>query len=256
MNIKLKDLNINYTVSGEGEAYLLLHGWGANIELYNGITDNISTYAKVYAIDLPGFGKSEEPKEGWNVDQFVDFVIEFIEKMGIEKVNLIGHSFGGRIIIKLLNRAQLKFKTGKVILIGSAGIKHKLSFKKKIKVKMYKIGKKILSFKLIQKIFPNKLEKLKQKSGSEDYRNASPIMKQCLVKCINEDLTDLLYSINNEVLLIWGENDTQTPLQDGKMMNKLIKNSGLVQIKYGTHYVFLEQTQYVNRIIDAFIKTK
>lgn len=256
MNIKVKNLDINYTINGEGEAYLLLHGWGANMELYKGITDNISKYAKIYAIDLPGFGKSEEPKEGWNVDQFVDLIIEFIEKIKIKKVNLIGHSFGGRIIIKLLNRSELKFETGKVILIGSAGIKHKLSLKKKIKVRMYKLGKKVLSLKLVQKIFPNKLEELKQKSGSPDYRNASPIMKQCLVKCINEDLTNLLSNIKNEVLLIWGENDTETPLQDAKIMNKLIKNSGLVEIKYGTHYVFLEQTQYVNRIIDAYIKTK
>ncbi len=254
MKIKIKDININYTVNGEGENYLLLHGWGANIDLYNGITNHIAKYAKVYAIDLPGFGKSDEPQKGLSLDEFVELVIEFIKKMGIEKINLIGHSFGGRLIIKMLNRKDLNFEIDKVILMGSAGIKHELSFNKKMKIKTFKIGKKILSNKIVKKIFPGMLDKFISISGSPDYRNASLVMKECMKMAVNEDLTHLLPEIKNEVLLIWGENDTETPIEDGILMNKLIKNSGLVKIKNGTHFVFIEQTQYINNIIDAFIK--
>ncbi|HOZ54547.1 MAG TPA: alpha/beta hydrolase [Clostridia bacterium] len=254
MRIKIKDININYTVNGEGDNYLLLHGWGANIDLYKGITNNIAKYAKVFALDLPGFGKSDEPEKGWSLDDFVEFIIEFIEKMEIKKVNLIGHSFGGRVIIKMLNRKDLNFEIEKVILIGSAGIKHELSFNKKMKIRTFKIGKKILSNKIVKKAFPDLLDKFISRSGSSDYRNASPVMKECMKKAVNEELTNLLPEIKNEVLLIWGENDTETPIEDGILMNKLIKNSGLVKIRNGSHFVFIEQTQYVNKIIDAFLR--
>lgn len=249
-------LEINYIVKGEGNPIFLLQGWGTNIDIYNALINGMSTYSKVYALDLPGFGNSSEPKESWNLDQYVDFIIKFIHKFDIKELDLLGHSFGGRIIIKLLNRKDLDFKINKVILIGSAGIKHNLSFSQKIKVKIFKIGKIISKNKLVSKIFGKRIEHYKQNAGSEDYRNATPIMKECMVKTINEDLTNLLPNIAQETLLIWGEKDDATPLSDGILMSKLIKGSGLVEIKGASHYVFLEKPGYVNSIIESFLKSQ
>lgn len=148
----------------------------------------------------------------------------------------------------------MNFKINKIVLIGSAGIVHKKSLKLKIKIYSFKFCKKIVQLKIIKRFFPNSLNKLKNKFGSEDYKNASQILKQSLVKLINEDLKDCMPKIKVPTLLIWGEKDTATPLSDAKIMEKLIPDAGLVTIKNCTHYVFLENPYYVNIIIETFLK--
>lgn len=253
MKTSINGLDINFIKQGEGKNVLILPGWGTTIDTYKVMMDSISTYANVYCIDMPGFGDSEEPKEAWNTDDFVEFIIKFIENQKIEELDLIGHSNGGRIIIKLMNRKDIKFKVNKIILIGSAGIVHKKKLSQKIRIKLFKIGKSILNIKLIKKFFPNLLEKFKNSFGSTDYKNASPIMKQTLVKLINEDTRNLLPNINVPTLLIWGVNDTATPIEDGELMEKLIPDAGLVRIDNCSHYVFIEKAVYVNKIISTFL---
>lgn len=249
----IKNLTINYIKKGYGKNVLILPGWGTTINTYMPLINSISNYANIYCLDMPGFGNSEEPDTYWNLDNYVDFIIDFIKSQNIQDLDLIGHSNGGRIIIKLMNRIDLNFNVNKIILIGSAGIVHKKSQSKKFKIKIFKLGKKIVEIKPIKTMFPNLLSKLQNKFGSEDYKNASPVMKKTLVNLINEDLRELLPNIKVPTLLIWGENDTETPLQDGELMEKLIPDSGLVKIKNCTHYVFLEQTAYVNSIISTFL---
>ena len=205
---------------------------------------------------MPGCGDSEEPKTGWDLDKYISFIIKFIEKLNIKELDLIGHSNGGKIIIKLMSNKNLNFKVGKIILIGSAGVVHKKSFKQMLKIKLYKILKKILQLKLIQKFFPNLIINLKNHMGSEDYRNATPIMRDTLVKLVNTDVTKYLKDINRPTLLIWGEQDTATPIGDGEIMEKLIPDAGLVRIPNCSHYVFIEQAQYVNKIIYTFLNGK
>lgn len=255
INIKttIKNLCINYIKRGNGRNVLILPGWGTTINTYMPLINSISNYANVYCLDMPGFGSSQEPDTDWNLDNYVDFIIEFIESQNIQELDLIGHSNGGRIIIKLMSRANLNFNVNKIILIGSAGIVHKKSKLQELKIKILKLGKNIIETKPIKTIFPNLLSKLKNKVGSEDYKNASPIMKKTLVNLINEDLQKFLPNIKVPTLLIWGENDTATPLQDGELMEKFIPDSGLIKIKNCSHYAFLEQTAYVNSIISNFL---
>lgn len=253
MEIYIDELKINYISKGKGKNVLLLHGWGVNIDLYKNLINELAKTCNVYALDMPGFGKSDEPKEIWNVDKYVDLVEKFIKKLDLKEIDLIGHSFGGRVIIKLANKNRLKFKINRIILLGSAGIKPKLKLHKRIKVKVYKICKKIATTKFIQKKYPNLIEKVKSKFGSEDYKNASNIMKGSLVQVVNEDLTDMIHNITNETLLIWGSCDEATPIEDGRKMNSLIKKSKLIEIEGATHYAFLENPLYVNKIISEFL---
>lgn len=253
MEIEIKDLKISYIEQGDGRAVLILPGWGTNTNVYVGLVNYISTYAKAICIDMPGFGKSEEPKEAWDLNKYVDFVIDFIESKEIKELDIIGHSNGGRIAIRLMNRKNLNFTVRKIVLIGSAGIVHKKSLKVRLKIRTYKIGKKILGSKPVKKIFPKALEKFQSRAGSEDYRNSSPILRQSMVKLINEDLQDELQNVNAPTLLIWGENDTATPIKDAEIMEKKIPDSGLVRCSGCSHYVFLERPGYVNTVIQAFL---
>ncbi len=248
-------LKINYIVEGEGELVVLLHGWGANITLFDNLIHLMSTKYKVLAMDMPGFGASDEPKEIWNVDNYADFVIDFVKDFAEnENVTFLGHSFGGRVIFKINARENLPFKIKKLILVDAAGVKPKKTFKQKVKQAVYKFTKKILTSKLFTKLFPNAMDNLRKKNGSADYLAASPTMRQVLVKVVNEDLTHLFPLVTVPTLLIWGRNDTATPVSDAELMEKQMKDAGLVVLENCGHYSFLEQQYTFNRVISSFMK--
>lgn len=254
MNKTINNININYVDKGEGDLVVLLHGWGSNIKLFANLIDLLSAKYRVLAMDMPGFGESEEPPSAWCVDDYASFVIDFIKDYAPEKVVLLGHSFGGRVIIKLNSRNDLPFEIAKVILVDSAGILPPKTNKKSWKTRKYKIGKAILSTKIAQKIAPDALENFRKKMGSADYAAASPLMRQVLVKTVNEDLEPLLPNIKCPTLLVWGVNDTATPLSDGEKMEKLIPDAGLVKLENAGHYSFLEQQYTFNRVMCSFMK--
>lgn len=249
----IKNLKINYIKKGIGKTVLIIPGWGATINVYKTLIEDISEYASVYCLDMPGVGDSDELINSWSLDDYVSFIIDFIEEQNIKELDLIGHSNGGRVIIKLMGNKKVKFKVNKIILIGSAGIVHRKTMSQKIRIKTFKICKKILQINPIKAIFPNLLLKFKNSFGSEDYRNASPVMKETLVKLINEDVREYLPKVKVPTLLIWGEKDTATPIVDGEIMEKLIPDAGLVRIENCSHYVFLERPAYINKIIYTFL---
>jgi len=252
LNKIIDGLNINYICEGEGETVLLLHGWGSNITLFQSMIGLLSQKYKVLAMDMPGFGESDEPAEPWDVDRYVDFVLEFLKDYDFDSITLLGHSFGGRVIIKLCSR-ELDFKVKKVILVDSAGVKPEKTTAQKIKGNAYKMGKKLLSTSAAQKLFPDALENLRNKSGSADYRAASPIMRQTLVKVVNEDLCELMPAVTCPTLLVWGKNDDATPLSDGQLMEKLMPEAALVTLDNAGHYSFLDSQLLFNCVLASFM---
>ena len=254
MFTEIGGIKINYDVRGQGEPVLLLHGWGANIKLFDNLMSLLAAKYQVFALDMPGFGESMEPPAPWCVDDYTDFVLKFIEEQGIKKATLLGHSFGGRVIIKMLSRGSLPFEPLRVILVDAAGIKPKRKLKNVIKVRIFKMSKWVLALPPVKKLYPDALEQLRKKNGSADYNAASPLMRQCLVRVVNEDLTHLLPNIKVPTLLVWGENDTDTPLKDGQLMEQLIPDAGLVTLKNVGHFSFLEQQFTFNRVIASFMK--
>lgn len=250
----VNNIKINYEQKGNGDLIVLLHGWGSNIKLFANLIDLLSKKYTVVAMDMPGFGESQEPPSAWCVDDYVDFVIDFLKDYSNKEIMFLGHSFGGRVIIKLNSRKNLDFKVSKVILVDSAGIMPPKSNKKSFRTRKYKFFRSILSTGIMQKIAPDALEKLRVKYGSADYAAASPLMRQVLVKVVNEDLEPLIPNIKCPTLLVWGVNDTATPLSDGEKMEKLIKDSGLVKLENAGHYSFLEQQYTFNRVMCSFMK--
>jgi pimeloyl-ACP methyl ester carboxylesterase len=105
-------------------------------------------------------------------------------------------------------------------------------------------------------LFPNLEDNLKNKFGSADYNSASNIMKETLVKLVNEDLTDKLTSINVPTLLIWGDKDTATPIEHAKIMNEKIKDSGLVVYKNCSYFSFIENKEKTILIFKSFLNIK
>ena len=253
LNINIHGLNINYICEGEGETVVLLHGWGSNINLFKGMTELLKKKYRVIAPDMPGFGLSDEPRTPWCVSDYADFIIEFLSHFDVKSAVFLGHSFGGRVIFKLFEKDNLPFNIPKVILVDSAGVKPKKKLSQKIKIITYKTGKKVLKTHIMQSLFPDALDKFSSKSGSADYRAASPMMRQTMVRVVNEDLTHIFPRVSCPALLIWGENDTATPVSDAEIMEKLMPDAGKVVLKNCGHYSFIDDSYTFLRVLASFM---
>lgn len=253
--IEIDGLKIAYEETGKlsGMPVILLHGWGCNYTTVRSIARSLEDGMRVISMDLPGHGKSEEPKTVWGTQDFADLVLKFIEKLRLENPSLIGHSFGGRTSIAAAAKADTD-KFWKIVLVDSAGVKPKRSLKYYYKVYSYKAIKK-LSFLLLGKEKAQKeIEKRLKKNGSADYQAASPMMRAIMSKCVNEDLKKIMPKIKAPTLLIWGENDTATPLSDAKKMEKLIPDAGLVAFPNSGHYSFLDNPGGFKAVLREFFK--
>ena len=248
MTIDAQGQSIHYEEMGAGEVVLLLHGWGTDLTLFRPLMELLARKYRVVALDFPGFGQSPEPTTAWCVDDYADCVLAFLNALDITACSMLGHSFGGRVMIKIAARGLPEPKLQKLILTGAAGIKHQQSEEAKKRAKRYQTGKKLLA------PFPKLLEKHRSKHGSADYRAASPMMRQVLVKTVNEDLSPLLPKVAPPPLLIWGRNDTATPIEDGQRMEAEIPGAGLAVIENAGHYAFLEQQAQFLRIIASFMQ--
>ncbi|MCL2083161.1 MAG: alpha/beta hydrolase [Oscillospiraceae bacterium] len=237
--------NIHCTAQGSGPPLLFLHGWGVGHEVYMPLLRHLGQSFTVWAPDLPGFGTSAPPDVAWDAGKYAGFVGEFCAVNSLVNPVCIGHSNGGRILLKLLGSASPAIAPSKLVLIDSAGIKPKRPLSYYIKVYGYKAAKILL------KPFPEIREKYISKKGSEDYRRACPVMRATMSKLLAEDLTPVLHLVKPPPLLIWGEGDTATPLSDAKKMEKLISGAGVAALP-GGHWAFLEQLPATCKILDSF----
>lgn len=257
MNIEIDGYNIAYKITGPEDSEdtaIILQGWGTHLGIYDSVANCINNKYKVVQFDFPGFGASDEPREAWGVDDYTDFFCKLLKALNIKKATLIGHSYGGRVIIKLANRDNIPIEINNIVLIDSAGIMAKKTFAQKMRIKRYKFLKRILNMKVIYALFPELIDDWRSRQGSADYRNASPMMRQCLVKAVNEDLTELLSGIKQDTLLIWGDLDTATPISDAKKMEELIPSSGLAVIEGTGHFSFLEKPIVFSNIMKAYFQ--
>lgn len=240
MKINIENVEINYIQYGneKGKDILLLHGWGQNIEMMKPVGDNFQDRFRISILDLPGFGESEEPKKPWMLEDYKRMLEEFIKKTKIKKPIIIGHSFGGRLAIKYSANNNID----KLVLFGSPCIrkKEKLS----LSTRILKGLKKLPGLNEFG-------EYMKKYIGSRDYKAASPIMRETLVQIINEDLSKCAKEIEEPTLLIWGENDTEAPLEDAKDLEKIMPDAALITLQ-GTHYAYLENLGQVVNILNNF----
>ncbi|WP_045114211.1 alpha/beta fold hydrolase [Microscilla marina] len=248
--IDIQNIPIHYKITGSGPNLLLLHGWGCDLEIFKPIQDHFSQRFTTYSIDFPGFGKTPNPPEPWSTEEYAALTEQFISALNITNPILLGHSFGGRVSIRLsAKHASIQ----KVILTGGAGLKPKRKLDYYVKVYSYKIIKNIFKLPILRNYSEQVLEKYRKKSGSSDYKNASGVMRQTLVKVVNEDLRHLLPKMQASTLLVWGEHDTATPLAHAKIMEKEIPDAGLAVLKNTGHYGFLEKRAEFLIIVDHFI---
>ncbi|MDE6559195.1 MAG: alpha/beta hydrolase [Muribaculaceae bacterium] len=246
-------VRIHYTDTGNpnGNPIIIMHGYGCNVTTVASIATILEPGMRVINIDLPGHGQSDEPPFIWGVDDYTKCIEQLIDRLHLKNVSLIGHSFGGRIGILLSSRNK---DVKKLVLVDAAGIKPHRTLGYYSKVYFYKTIKRILPALLGKNLGEKLLEKYRGKAGSSDYQQSSPIMRGVMSKCINEDLKSVMPSIKAPTLLIWGSDDTATPLSDAKTMEKLIPDAGLVAFEHCGHYSFLDNPIGFRAVLTEFFK--
>ena len=234
---------MEFDVVGDGKINVIfLHGWGAGKNSFLWLKDYL-TNAKLHFASLDGFDGTPPPKDVTIAD-YAKRLRQYIDGNHLQSVFLVGHSFGGRIAIEYC----AYYHVDGLILVDSAGIKPKFSFKKSWAVLKYKMTKRLIKIGLIKKQALGKF-------GSSDYKNASDEMKKVFLSAVNYDQTKLLSKIRVSTLIVWGNEDKETPMYMAKKLNKKIKNSELVVLD-GGHFSFLNEPYRFYKVIDYFIKTK
>lgn len=236
---EIDGLRVRHVKEGSGPAVVVLHGWGASIETVASIVSGLASVAEVHALDLPGFGESEPPAQAWGVEDYRRFLVRFMDAVGVERAAFIGHSNGGRVAIALAATPPDAGRVSKLLLVDSAGIRPKRGFTYYRKVGMAKVGKHAARW--LGPPGRRLRELLVGRAASADYAAASPAMRPTLVRLVNSDLRELLPQIAAPTLLIWGSEDTATPLADAQLMERLIPDAGLVVFEGAGHYSYLDQ---------------
>lgn len=250
-DISIEGVNLHYTDSETGgKVIILMHGWGCNHTTLASIERvALACGYRVINVDFPGFGDSQEPDTVWGVEEYTRQMEKFISTLGIKNPSLLGHSFGGRVGILFASRN----KVDKLILVDAAGVKPHRTLRYYWKVYTFKLMKHLMYLVYGKEKAEQLLDVRRAKAGSSDYANASPMMRRILSKVVNEDLTRSMPGIKAPTLLIWGENDTATPLRDAKVMETLIPDAGLVSFPNCGHYSFLDNPRQFAAVLQSFL---
>ena len=255
MQTQIQGLSTHYIdLPGEKGPVLFLHGWGAHIGLYRPVFDLLQELGyRVVAFDMPGVGKTDEPKAPLTVADYVSFTLEFCRHVGLEQAILMCHSHGGRIALSMLTDKTCPVLCKKAVFFDATGVRKPASAAKKLQQAGYKAMKVLGTSKLTAPLFGDLYAEMRDKRSSADYKAASPVMRQTMNNVLPADFTDKMPSITAEVLLIWGENDTATPLEHGQIMEKLIPNSGLAVIRGAGHFSFADNWPQFSAVLRAFL---
>jgi pimeloyl-ACP methyl ester carboxylesterase len=232
---------------------LCLHGWGGSSASFTELRDALKgTDLQILTPDLPGFGNEPEPKHPFTVDDYADWVIDWLTKQSPvsslqSPIFLLGHSHGGRISIKLT--AGNRLPVAHLFLCASAGIRRPRHIKRIIGLTLAKTGKFFLSIPGMRTLQPLGKKLLYRLVRVHDYEKASPIMRDTLINVTEEDLRPLLQTIHVPTDIFWGTDDGMTPYADAKLMQRKISGSVLHTYPGIRHNVHREKAKEIAEII-------
>jgi pimeloyl-ACP methyl ester carboxylesterase len=246
--ITVGGLEVAHAVSGDGPAVLALHGWGASIDSFWPVAEQLGARGfRVYVLDLPGFGQSAPPPEPWGVPEYADFVVAYLDSQHLARVHLLGHSFGGRI--SLILGAEYPERVDKIVLANSAGVRPPDNL---VRDAVVKAAKSVLSLPGLNRLYESARRKAYEQLGATDYLEAGDL-RETFVKVIGQDLLPYAARISRPTLLIWGDRDEDTPLWQARQLEKTIPDAGLVVFQGAGHFSYLERLPDYLRVVTHFL---
>lgn len=230
---------------------LILPGWGSNSQRWQKVKELLQEKGiEVLILDLPGFGFTPSPPKPWGRDDYLNWIFQQIKEKNWQKFNLLGHSFGGGLAVKMA--AENPNLIEKLILISPAIIKRK-SLKTYLFYWFAYFGKKIFSLPLLEKLQPQAQWFIYKLAGTSDYYLADRIMKETMKKIAKENLEIILEKVKVPTLILWGKRDDVLPLKDAYKIKEKIKNSKLKILPRSKHSPHREEPEELAERIIKFL---
>jgi len=236
---------------GDGQPVLALHGWGGSIQSFWPVAERLSPQGyRVHILDLPGFGQSAPPPHTWGVMDYARFVEAYMESAGLEQAAILGHSFGGRIALILA--ATYPQRVRKMILADSAGLRTPPTARQALRNVAARTVRGALTLAHLDRVRTALQERYNARYASEDYL-ATGALRETFLRVIEEDLTGYAARVHVPTVLIWGDQDADTPLWQGRKLEELIPDAGLIVFQGAGHFAYLERLADYVRIVDHFL---
>lgn len=248
MYIRIDNRKIHFKKVGKGPPILFVHGWGGSIYSLHPVAQLAAKKYTAYTIDLPGFGKSDNPPPHWGVEGYADVIKLFIKKLNIKKPLYVGHSFGGAIGIYIASHTPELISS--LVLCST-------SFKREKKIsKVAKLIKLLPPtvrpmFGFVEPVIKNMYYKIFQR-GSDLIKY--PHLEQNFRRIVTQDLTADTKKISMPTLILWGEEDTATPVLWAYELENNIAGSRLVVYPGIRHNLPIKMPHDVWGQIEAFAK--
>ena len=238
----------------KGESLLILHGWGSNSERWQRVKELLEKKGiEVLVLDLPGFGKTLSPQKAWSRDDYINWIFQKVKERNWQKFNLLGHSFGGGLAVKLAT--NFSEKIDKLILVSPAIIQRK-SIKTYLFYYISYLGKKVFSLPGFKILYPLAEKLIYKLAGTKDYYVADGMMKETMKKIGKEEpLEMILEKIKIPTLILWGKKDDVLPVKDAYYIKEKIKGSELKIIPKARHSPHREAPEELAEIIVQFIQS-
>lgn len=265
--ILINSHNIHYCQQGQEEGkdkILFIHGWLNYSGLWHGTMQEISPFFSCYALDLPGFGDSDDPQndEYQTIGGFAKLVEGFCNELDITSCILVGHSMGGMTSLKVaLECPDLVKKLVLVDTVVTGDLGLPLNLLNKWGERLYSwglgLGKWFTPlFEMNTRsfyLFPNQNENYKdvlQKAR----QHKTVYQVKSLVSITQTDLTDQLGNVKPQTLIIFGEEDRTVPKEQAELLNQRIPKAQLEAIPQAAHMPMIEQPKRFNRILLDFLR--
>ncbi len=235
---KMSDLILRVIKLGRDDKppLIMLHGWRQSLESLRPLGELLADERHVHLIDLPGFGSSQPPPSGWGTAEYAKRIIRYLDEEKIQRADFLGHSFGGKISMYVAFR--MADRLSRLILINASGVRAPLPWKRRLKVAGVRNLRLVL--RLLQKYLriPWYETWFIPRFASADYK-AAGFMREVFVRVVNEEFSAEVPAIRAPALLLWGRNDTETPIAAGERVHELIPGSDLVVLEGSDHFPFL-----------------
>jgi pimeloyl-ACP methyl ester carboxylesterase len=210
---------------------VFLHGWGQSRESLRGLASLFQHTHTVHLLDLPGFGDAPPPPADWDTIHYTDLVQQFVLSRLSDWVILVGHSFGGRVGLRLAARRLWPIKG--LVLIGVPGLPQPLLSRARARQTATRwLRKALVAARPLAG--QRALDWHTRRFGSLDYLTAGAL-RPILVRAVNENLTESATSVACPTLLLWGSEDREAPpwlayryrrLMDGRASLEILPHKG------------------------------
>jgi pimeloyl-ACP methyl ester carboxylesterase len=235
-----------------GVPILVLHGWGVGSESWVGVAELMAKEGyRVIVPDMPGFGKSAVPEKPWTVDDYVEWVKDFADKLEMDGFILIGHSFGGQVAAKFC--AICPKKVDKLVLCAAAVVRKPRLGSRQLVAK-YLAKTKIIFQNIPFGIYPVLRKIVYRIAGTRDYAQLQGVMAQTFLNVVGESVIESAKRIKTLTLIVWGDKDRETPTEDAREINNAIAGSRLEIIPDAGHKLHRTHAQILAEKIINFLK--